>query len=49
MWIEFHDKDGRVEVSEMTFEGIHDAMFQCGRMLDELDGAKEELDNGDDD
>lgn len=45
MWIEFHDREGRVEVSELSRDGIHDAEFQCTQMLEELETAKEKLDD----
>jgi hypothetical protein len=41
MWLEIHDKDGRVEISDLTFEGRHEAAFQCDLLKEELT----ELDN----
>lgn len=44
IWIEFHDRGGRVAVDELSLTGIHEAMFQCTQMLEELETAKESLD-----
>lgn len=43
LWIEFHDREKRIEVEDLTFEGIHAAKFQCEQMLEELDEALEKL------
>ena len=44
MWIEFHDRGGRVYVEDLGRDGIHNAEFQCTQMLEELETAKENLD-----
>lgn len=44
LWIEFHDRGGRIPVEDLSMNGIHDAMFQCTQMLETLEEAKEALD-----
>lgn len=44
MWLKLHDKDGEVGISELTYDGIHNAKYQCERMLEELEEAREKLD-----
>lgn len=36
MHLEIHDKDGRVDVSELTFEGRHEVAFQADLLKEEL-------------
>jgi len=44
LWVEFHDRGGRVAVQDLTLDGLHNAMFQCTQMLEELETAREALD-----
>lgn len=47
LWIEFHDRGGRVELDLLTYDGINEAKFQCARMVEELEEAQEKLDAAD--
>lgn len=44
LWIQFHDTGGRIQIEDLSLNGIHDAMFQCTQMLETLEEAKERLD-----
>lgn len=44
LWIEFHDRGGRVDVNNLTLEGIQAAKYQLERMAEELETAQEKLD-----
>jgi hypothetical protein len=47
MHVEFHDKGERVEIEDLTFEGIHEARYQCVRTLDELTEAERAIEAAD--
>lgn len=36
MHLELHDKEGRIELEDLTFEGAHEAQHQCTLLSDEL-------------
>lgn len=48
MWVEFHDTKGRVQVEDMTPDGLHDAKYQCEQMIEELEDARRSLDADED-
>src|ERR1043165_6069342 len=43
LWVEFHDRGGRLEVDALSDTGIEEAKFQCARMIEELEEAQEKL------
>lgn len=44
MRVEFHDSKGRVEIEEMTSDGIYNAKYLCEQMLETLEEASRKLD-----
>jgi len=41
-WLELHDPDGRIEITELTEEGRHEAIFQAKRLIEAIEAVDED-------